>query len=488
MQEIKLKFQIPPEKRELIFKTLQRKAVLQKKRCAQYFDTAEFSLAQEQLSLRQHFENGCWKQTFKAPTEQQIQRFELDQNISAPSQEIILDQFKKNKTIPKKVRRILNQLKQPVLVQFETNIDRSMTLFNFQNSQIEIALDRGQIVTSDAQQTFEIYEIEFELKHGTIEDLISFVLPRIKRYGLWLDIRSKAQQGFYLAQNIQEIPVNFQHTLNLEKNNTPEQALQKMINNCLQHLLPNSTAIALEHFNSEHVHQARVAIRRLRSALKTFANWSQYIDPTWETQLVHLFQLLGASRDLTLVNEELLPRLQSVGSPAIQPLTQHEDHSQNLSEAFKSLDFSNLILSLMQFIYRKSNTKKSKSLIKSTHKKLENLLLSIHSDADHYLDLEIDARHKTRKRLKRLRYSIEFVACLYEAKTVKQFLKAIKPVQNTLGLYNDLIVAEELLRPQLGNQTQIWFALGWIAAEKQRLLLQSQQELQQFRQCKHFWA
>ncbi|WP_252509473.1 hypothetical protein [Acinetobacter bereziniae] len=61
-------------------------------------------------------------------------------------------------------------------------------------------------------------------------------------------------------------------------------------------------------------------------------------------------------------------------------------------------------------------------------------------------------------------------------------LKSIKPAQESLGLYNDFIVAEELLTKLVNTQPQVWFALGWIASEKQRVLQQSQQDLLDFAQ------
>lgn len=112
---------------------------------------------------------------------------------------------------------------------------------------------------------------------------------------------------------------------------------------------------------------------------------------------------------------------------------------------------------------------------------------AIQSDADNYLSLDVEARHRTRKRLKRLRYSVEFIASLYDQSSIKTYLKALKPAQESLGKYNDLIVAENLLKPYVTTQPEVWFALGWIAAEKQNALVQSQQDLLHFAQVKTFW-
>lgn len=112
-------------------------------------------------------------------------------------------------------------------IQFQTDIERRLSVFHFQNSQIEVSYDQGQIFTQDDRLT--LHELEFELKQGTVQDLISFILPRVKRYGLWLDVRSKAQQGFQLAQSIQDNPVEFQISLQLNAKDTAEIALKRFL-------------------------------------------------------------------------------------------------------------------------------------------------------------------------------------------------------------------------------------------------------------------
>ena len=44
-----------------------------------------------------------------------------------------------------------------------------------------------------------IHEVEFELKQGPAESLIHFAQGWIKKYQLWLDVRSKAERGTLLA-------------------------------------------------------------------------------------------------------------------------------------------------------------------------------------------------------------------------------------------------------------------------------------------------
>lgn len=485
MQEIELKFQIPENKRESILKALQRKSVQHTQIQNLYFDNKKFDLFQHAVLLKQRLENDQWLQILKTVSHHSTAQFEIKELLSSNENKILVEHDLKNKRIPKDIQKLIANIADQLQIQFTTQSERSSTLFNFQNSQIIVELDRGLMQVN--QDQFEIYELRFKLKQGTIQDLISFILPRVKRYALWLDTRSHIQQGFQYAQNLQETPAQLQIPLHLNKNDSTEQALKKVIHHCLQHLLPNSTAIASQQFNSEHVHQARVAIRRLRSALKTFSNWSQHIDLTWQNELTNLFRKLGTSRDLSMFYEELLPQLDALNAPKIQleRLPQHENHK--LSDAFKSLNFASLVLSLIQFVYQDNHGQTSKSVEKSIHKKLQQLHQSIQSDAENYLNLDIETQHRTRKRLKRLRYSIEFISSLYDQSSIKTYLKALKPAQDSLGKYNDLIVAENLLKPYVMTQPEVWFALGWIAAEKQNALIQSQQDLLHFAQIKTFW-
>ncbi|MDR3041454.1 MAG: CHAD domain-containing protein, partial [Acinetobacter pittii] len=67
--------------------------------------------------------------------------------------------------------------------------------------------------------------------------------------------------------------------MNLDKDISAEQALKKIVENCLGQFLPNMAAIADGVAEAEHIHQARVSLRRLRSALHHFSAWSEDLNP-----------------------------------------------------------------------------------------------------------------------------------------------------------------------------------------------------------------
>ena len=90
------------------------------------------------------------------------------------------------------LQQVLGKQAKNLITQFETDVERLVYVVHYNRAEIEVSLDHGEIRHDD--QTLAIYEIEFELKQGTIQDLIKFIQPWVKQYHLWLDVRSKAQR------------------------------------------------------------------------------------------------------------------------------------------------------------------------------------------------------------------------------------------------------------------------------------------------------
>lgn len=316
MQEIEFKFQVPVKKR----KALQKAFTLLKAEpihlAAQYFDTADQTLAKHCIAIRRRQENDEWKQTFKAvDTAKALGRFELEFDIEPPETTTLdLDNYKKDySAIYKKLKRALGLPLPTLELLFETKIQRLRVLQDVGSITVEIALDIGKIFKE--QSSVDIFEIEFELKQGSIEDLIAFIQAWIQKYQLSLDTHSKSDYGLQAVRQQSYFPAQYQTPLVLNRSSSEVEALQNILANCLQHLLPNASSIARQQYSSEHIHQARVAIRRLRSALKSFAAWSDDIQPHWKAELTTIFQALGGTRDIDALNEDLLPQLIEAGYP-----------------------------------------------------------------------------------------------------------------------------------------------------------------------------
>lgn len=89
-------------------------------------------------------------------------------------------------------------------------------------------------------------------------------------------------------------------------------------------------------------------------------------------------------------------------------------------------------------------------------------------------------QHRVRKRLKRLRYLAELLAPAMKHGH-QSFLKRLKPAQSALGALNDHQVAEALYRTIAAEDPRAWFAVGWLAAQRQHLLTDCDRTLQRVR-------
>lgn len=483
MQEIEFKFQVPVKKR----KALQKAFTLLKAEpihlAAQYFDTADQTLAKHCIAIRRRLENDAWKQTFKAVNSAKaLSRFELEFDIAPPETTTLdLDNYKDYSAIYKKLKRALGLPLTALELLFETNIQRLRILQDAGNSTVEIALDIGKIFKE--QNSVDIFEIEFELKQGSIEDLIAFIRPWVQKYQLSLDTHSKSDYGLQVVRQQSYFPAQYQTPLVLNRSSSQAEALQSMVANCLQHLLPNASSIARQQYASEHVHQARVAIRRLRTVLKSFAAWSDAIQPHWKTELTTIFQALGGTRDIDALNEDLLPQLIEAGYP-LDHLAPSTEAITDVCALFQRPETTQLLLELILFTEQELDSPSKTKLKKHALKVIHGLDHKICAHAEHFSQLEDDEKHRIRKQVKQLRYSIEFMASLLDAKALKTYLKKLKTVQESLGHYNDLVVAEVLFLQAPEPEAAYSFATGWIAAEKNRMLKLVEQQLMQFNQTK----
>ena len=486
MLEVELKFQIPASDQEKLYQLFLNKNARLISLYAKYYDTPERHLAKKNISLRQRLEDGHWIQTLKAPSDHSLQRLELETELGKlENPDWDLEIYQSHAKAKQLLQKALGKQAKNLTVQYETVVQRLVHVVHFNRSEIEVSLDRGEIRHNDKK--LAIYEIEFELKQGSVQDLLKFIHPWVQRYHLWLDVRSKAQRGDLLAQSLKNPAAQFASPLKLNPQDSTDQALKQIINNTLQHLLPNASTIASGQYDSEHVHQTRVAIRRLRSALRVFGDWSKDVHPDWQEQLTQLFRQLGSTRDRDALSEGLLPQLEQAGAPFVQLPRTPEESGIPIDESLRSSDFVELILHLLRFVDQPSKKQKKAGLKKDIAKKLQKLHQQICKDADQFLQLDIESRHRTRKRVKRLRYCVEFVASLYPAQDVKRYLKDLKPAQESLGQYNDLMVAEALFQDMVQRKQKLWFALGWIASEKKYVLQQAQQHLEDYSKTATFW-
>lgn len=81
---------------------------------------------------------------------------------------------------------------------FSTHFAREKWVVTYRSSEIEVALDQGEVKAGELGEP--LYEIELELKSGSREDLLSFAQELTAEGGLRLGSLSKAARGYHLAK------------------------------------------------------------------------------------------------------------------------------------------------------------------------------------------------------------------------------------------------------------------------------------------------
>lgn len=118
--------------------------------------------------------------------------------------------------------------------------------------------------------------------------------------------------------------------------------------------------------------------------------------------------------------------------------------------------------------------------------RLGSCTASVAREGRSFLALEEARQHRLRKRLKRLRYLAEMARPLFKGKQVDRFLK-LKPLQDSLGLYNDRLMALRAYQELAQTDARAWFGIGWLSANRQDDAAGCQRDLQALGKLDVFW-
>ncbi len=248
--------------------------------------------------------------------------------------------------------------------------------------------------------------------------------------------------------------------LQLSRNATTDAVLAAILGACWSHAIAN-TAAALDGRDPEGVHQMRVGLRRLRSALSLFKKALDNGQTDWVTgEAKWVLSWLGPARDWdVLITEKLHSvRLGFPDDPSLLSLekTAKRHRSRAYSDLRKKIaserfqTFRKRFPDWLEAHGWKSQTGPNSPLLRRPAVKLASKLLNRrHKKAvklgEDFASLSVPDRHRVRIELKKLRYACEFFRSLYENKRVPLYLDALKQMQDDLGHLNDVAVAENLL-------------------------------------------
>jgi len=503
MHEIELKFQVPREQRAAVDaavagRTPQPRIRLQ----AAYVDTPERLLAQAGLALRVRREGRQWVQTIKGASDDGMTR--LEHNVArgagtvAPQADPALHA---GTPAGDKLQALLDAHPGAVLsVLFGTNILRRTSVQRVATlGTVELAFDDGSIHAGNARTG--VCELEIELLDGSPLAVIKTARRWVPRHGLWLDTRSKAERGDMLARGMEMADARNAALVMLERELSAREGWLRVMRACAEQISVNASQVASGVHGDDHVHQLRIGLRRLRSALSLFDFVA--IDPALGTGAATLFRRLGGARDQVVIEGEfaadLVAALQVAGVPGDAPVATSEVSADSATAAVRDAACQAFLLDLLaaSHVVDDAGTDDDGDAVSSADpatplraaitKRLTRWHRRAAADAKRYAELDDEGRHRLRKHIKRLRYAVEFTGTLFGRQAVKRYLKPLRALQERLGAINDVVVAMEAFRATRETDPRAWFALGWLAARREVLIRAARPELRAFAKSDGFW-
>jgi triphosphatase len=240
-----------------------------------------------------------------------------------------------------------------------------------------------------------------------------------------------------------------------------------VLDECLAHVSRNVVGLAEGDpaQRSEHVHQCRIGIRRLRSALRTFRGWVAGPPAELVQGLRMLLAALGAARDRDVLSSGVAAQLALAGAP---PLALPGDgDAADPAALARSGDTQRLLrawLSWRTSLAEPPAVARARKLKHRARRRLRRWHRRLAATAQGFDELDDAALHALRKRVKRQRYAVEFFAPLLPHKAATRHRQALAAAQQSLGRINDLVVARAGYRALVDGEPAAWFAVGWLTA------------------------
>ena len=454
--EIELKLQAPPVVlRDILGCSLVRKISTEKavtrRLVSTYFDTPHHTLRKSGVALRVRRRPDGFEQTVKAPVPgvAGLQTY-LEWHSPVPGNAPVISGIG-----DREIRSIImlggrHKRLRPLFV---SDVERQTLPVRFGESHIEMALDIGHIEAVGGNLE-EVSELELELLDGDASALLELALELAEFANLGLGHLTKAERGYFLAR-----PALRPLACRADKTGLPQdisvpQAFLAILGGTLEHLRGNEQPVAAG--QPDGVHQARVAIRRLRAGLWTFRSLLPAKERKAFNQEFRWFQgQLSPARDWHVFLDETVPAIRRAypgrGDAATRlrktALDERDRVTDDVTGLFSDVRYTRLVLRFTGWL-EEQKVAISTSLADEPVKDFAaGILDASHgkfiSDSRPLSRMSANKRHALRKRGKKFRYACEFFSALWPGRSTDAYLQSMKNLQESLGVINDVSVASQ---------------------------------------------
>lgn len=410
-----------------------------------YYDTDDEALRRAGFSLRLREVDGRRVQTLKQDEGNRFDRGEWETAVTEHEPDLEAEGLAP-------VRALVAR-SGPLRPVFSNRIERLQQTIRLPDAVVEIALDEGE--TEAGVRRAPVLELELELKSGAPAALFTLARQLGAATPLRLSFATKAERGYQLRADAAPSAVK-QARPRLSQTMMTGQALVAVVQACLAQIVVND-AILRARRRPEALHQLRVGLRRLRSALSLFKEVAA--DPRLEavkSEARWLTKALDEARNLdAFIDGAYQPGAKALagsegmaafGKRLLQVRTRAYDRVLKVLASRRAAEFPLMTVEwLAAGAWRDDPAlahRRDEPIALFAASALERLRRKLKRQSRGLKTMEAEARHGARITAKKLRYGLEFFTPLYPPPQVKRIAEPLKALQESLGALNDIAVGQ----------------------------------------------
>jgi triphosphatase len=426
---------------------------------ATYFDTPGLDLRKQGLSLRVRKEGDRFVQAVKRVRgEDMFARDEWETEVVSANLDLAaLDATPVAKALDSDYAAL-----GPIFV---SNVTRASRNLAFDADVISVTIDSGKLMAGKA--TAPVLEMELELKAGEARTLFKLARDLFENAPIRLSLLTKSDRGFALA-GVERARAGKASATPLAPEMSVAEAFRRIARSCLVQIVSASEVLQREP-TAEGVHQTRIGLRRLRTAMKIFQPAVDDGRTDWIEQEVRwIAGELGDARALDVFLEEgFTPVAGTLSDNRAAARYGDSLNSARLAAYDKALiavaspRFARLTLEIALWVEDGDwlRSPDREAVLQSpigpfAADALDRLRTTVRKRGEGLKDLAADRRHKLRIRTKRLRYATQFFEKAFgdvDGKRRRRFVAALKSLQESLGKLNDLATADAAAMRAIAN-------------------------------------
>ena len=394
------------------------------------------------------------------------------------------------------------KLKPAFIADYETTV-RQVAL---PEARIEVSFERGWIRCGKRAE--RICALQLKLLSGNSWNLFEFALALREAVPFVVQGHSKIERGYALRRPGRLTPAKAGPSA-LTRQMSVSDAFCVIAAACVAQVQANQLGM-LNTSDEEFLHQVRVAMRRLRSAIGLFKK--AVPERAWASPLAELRALgaaLGPARDWDVFVTERLPHLVAHfrEQPGMAALARacaqaRTSASARARRAVRSKRCQCFLLELSGSVQARTwmrglNVMEREAAEQNVATFAESLLedryRQVRSRGRQIARLSDAKLHRLRIAVKKLRYAAEFFGPLFDQVRFKRFRAAATRLQEILGQINDAAVANRMLENLKDQRSPRALAhvralvAGWNRHEVHRCKSDLVQAWSRFRKARVFW-